>query len=280
MTACASFSSPWNGSWPTQNADGGRRRSRRASGSWNSGVRSALFDYELPPERIAQTPIEPRDASRLLVLRADGSLESRRFRELPELLSPGDLLVLNDTRVLPARLRGVKLGPGGEPGARVELLLLRRQEEQVWEALVHPGRRVREGARLQFSGSLGATVLARGEEGLRTVRLEAPPGTEAPEAWVERALHAEGQVPLPPYIHTELDNPERYQTVYARHEGSAAAPTAGLHFTPAVFDALRERGVGLAWITLHVGLGTFRPLQGELLAEHRMHEEWCSIPDG
>jgi S-adenosylmethionine:tRNA ribosyltransferase-isomerase len=191
-------------------------------------VRLELFDYPLPPERIAQTPIEPRDASRLLVLRHDGRREHRRFLDLPELLNLGDLLVFNDTRVLPARLLGVK-----DTGARVEILLLQRHGPGRWEGLAHPGRRLGVGARIRFDEELAAEVVALGEEGTRILEFSAEGGPEA----ADEAIHRVGQVPLPPYIHERLDDPERYQTLYAREEGSAAAPTAGLHFTPRVFEA-------------------------------------------
>ena len=208
-------------------------------------MRLEHFDYELPPERIAQTPIEPRDASRLLVLRADGRREHRRFPDLTEYLSAGDLLVFNDTRVLPARFNGRK-----ETGAAVEILLLRRLQGDRWEALAHPGRRLQPGARIAFGeGELTAEVLARGQDGTRILRFYAPRGP----AEVDAILHRLGQVPLPPYIRRRLEDPERYQTLYAREEGSAAAPTAGLHFTPRVLDALREKGVRFAYVTLHVG---------------------------
>jgi len=233
-------------------------------------VRSELFDYPLPPERIAQTPIEPRDASRLLVAPAEGPFEHRRFLDLPGLLRPGDLLVFNDTRVLPARVHGRK-----ETGARVELLLLRRLEAGRWEALAHPGRRLRPGARLAFgAGELTGEVEAAADDGTRTVRFAAPGGAEEADALLARL----GEMPLPPYIHEPLGDPERYQTLYARAAGSAAAPTAGLHFTPRVFEALAARGVGIAFVTLHVGLATFRPVKAPEIEDHEMHEEWCLVP--
>ncbi|MFN3649069.1 MAG: tRNA preQ1(34) S-adenosylmethionine ribosyltransferase-isomerase QueA [Armatimonadota bacterium] len=242
-------------------------------------MRLELFDYPLPPERIAQTPIEPRDASRLLVLHADGTREHRRFLDLPELLSPGDLLVFNDTRVLPARLFGRK-----ETGASVELLLLQRHRAGVWEGLVYPGRRLKEGARILFGGTgteeapaLVAEVTGRGEEGTRILQFSLPNGGDG-EA-VDELLHLLGRVPLPPYIHEQLDDPERYQTLYAREEGSAAAPTAGLHFTERVFQALEAKGVGTAFVTLHVGIGTFRPVKTEIVEEHEMHAEWYHVPE-
>ncbi len=254
------------------------KRAPPGNSNSNSGVRLELFDYALPAERIAQTPLEPRDASRLLVLQGDGARVSRRFRDLPELLEPGDLLVFNDTRVLPARLIGEKLGADGAPGARIELLLLRRREGCVWEALVHPGRRVREGVQLRFGENLMAEAGERVGDGIRQIRFRVP-GYDADEAAaVDAAIHVLGRAPLPPYIHTELADPERYQTIYARSEGAAAAPTAGLHFTPQVFEALRSRGVNCAWVTLHVGLGTFRPVACDEIEEHTMHEEWCAVP--
>jgi S-adenosylmethionine:tRNA ribosyltransferase-isomerase len=235
-------------------------------------VRLELFDYPLPPERIAQSPIEPRDASRLLVLRPDGSREHRQFTDLPEYLNPGDLLVFNDTRVLPARVYGRKA-----TGGRVELLLLQRLQAGLWEALAYPGRRLQEGARIVFGeGELRGEVVGKRDEGTRVIRFEADGGPEEADV----LLHRLGEVPLPPYIHERLDNPERYQTIYSREEGSAAAPTAGLHFTPRVFEALREKGVAIAYVTLHVGIATFRPVKTETIEEHEMHEEWFTVPEG
>jgi S-adenosylmethionine:tRNA ribosyltransferase-isomerase len=245
-------------------------------------VRSELFEYDLAPEQIAQTPLEPRDTSRLLHVQSEGAFQHLCFRHLPTLLNPGDLLVFNDTRVLPARLHGRKLNPSpsGEEGetsegAQVEALLLRRLEGARWEALVYPGRRLRVGARLHFgAGELTAEVLEHGDEGSRVLEFAAPDGD--PDA----AIHRLGRAPLPPYIHTRLEDEERYQTVYAHpeHEGSAAAPTAGLHFTPAVFAALQERGVQTAAVTLHVGLATFRPIKADTIVEHEMHAEWYAVP--
>jgi len=233
-------------------------------------VRLELFDYPLPPERIAQTPIEPRDASRLLVLRADGRREHRRFVDLPQLLNPGDLLVFNDTRVLPARLFGRK-----DTGARVEVLLLQRHGPARWEALVQPGRRMQAGARARFGEELSAEVVGLGEEGSRVLQFDAPGGPEA----ADELIHRLGEVPLPPYIHERLQDPERYQTLYAREEGSAAAPTAGLHFTPRVLEALAAKGVRFAYVTLHVGIATFRPVKTDTIEEHQMHAEWYSVPE-
>ena len=233
-------------------------------------MRTADFDYRLPAELIAQTPVEPRDSSRLLrVDRSTGMLSHHHFRDLPHLLRPGDLLVHNESRVIPARLFACK-----PTGGQVEVLLLRPRSEQVWEALVR-GRAVRVGARLGFlSGPAGepvgaaAEVLEAGERGLRVLAFERPALALA---------EAVGQTPLPPYIHQPLRDPERYQTVYARAPGSAAAPTAGLHFTPDLLHRLHEMDVQSAFVTLHVGLDTFRPVEEERPEDHRMHTEHCSL---
>lgn len=238
-------------------------------------MRLELFDYELPPDRIAQTPIEPRDASRLLVVPADGPREHRRFVDLPEFLNAGDLLVFNDTRVLPARVFGRKVSSQGGEGARVEVLLLQRISAGRWEGLAYPGRRLQPGTQIEFGEGLTAEVISRGEEGTRVLQFQAEGGPEA----ADEVLHRLGQVPLPPYIHERLEDAERYQTIYSRDEGSAAAPTAGLHFTPQVLDALRAKGVGLAYVTLHVGIATFRPIKVEDVLEHEMHAEWYSVPE-
>ncbi|MDB4866782.1 MAG: queA [Cohnella sp.] len=234
------------------------------------------FDFELPERLIAQTPLAERTASRLLVLhKHDGRTEHRTFTDLAEYLNPGDTLVLNETRVLPARLFGTK----ADTGAKVELLLLKRLEEDRWEALVRPGKKIHTGAELVFGAMecggeplLTATVEEEGEMGARVVRFR------------YRGIFAElldrlGQMPLPPYIKETLNDRDRYQTVYARHEGSAAAPTAGLHFTEAFLDQLREKGVKLCPITLHVGLGTFRPVSAGQVEEHDMHAEWYSVSE-
>ncbi|MGH2514165.1 MAG: tRNA preQ1(34) S-adenosylmethionine ribosyltransferase-isomerase QueA, partial [Ktedonobacterales bacterium] len=217
---------------------------------------------------IAQTPLEPRDSSRLLVLHRDaGAIEHRIFHDIGDYLRPGDLLVANQSRVLPARLRGQKAPTGGA----VEVLLLAIRSDHgpdTWEALVRPGRRIAEGQRIVFGdGALTAEVLERTPSGGRIVRFTAPDGD------VPAALARLGSMPLPPYIHEPLADAERYQTVYARLPGSAAAPTAGLHFTPALLAALEARGVGLAFVTLHIGLDTFRPIAEENLDQHAMHSE-------
>jgi len=234
-------------------------------------VRVSDFSFDLPDELIAQAPPSQRGTSRLLRLdRATGGCTHGLFHQLPEWLNPGDLLVVNDTRVFPARLLGERL-PGG--GA-VECLLVRPVDgETVWLALVHPGSRIRTGQRLRFAGAtmtLGAEVLERADQGRRLVRLEPPDGTG-----VWEAIHAVGHMPLPPYMRRPdtADDRERYQTVYARQTGSIAAPTAGLHFTPALFEALEARGVSRVAITLHVGYGTFQPVRVEQVDDHHMESE-------
>lgn len=225
----------------------------------------SLFDYELPEELIAQEPVAPRDASRLLVLsRGNGTFAHDIFRNLVSYLRPADCLVVNETRVMPARLLGRKEGTGG----RVELLLLRPRTDTVWETLAKPGRRLQIGAKLEFgAGHLRAQVVDRLESGGRVVRFETSEGT------VGRALKDLGHVPLPPYIHEPLADAERYQTVYAVDETSVAAPTAGLHFTPALLDQIRGMGVEVAAVRLTVGLDTFRPVTAETVEEHAIHSE-------
>ncbi len=231
------------------------------------------YDYDLPPEYIAQHPMEPRDASRLLVLdRQSGQVEHARFRDIGCYLGPGDLLVLNDTRVIPARLFARKLPGGG----KAEILLLQREDENTWEALVG-GKGMREGRRLQLLSKIGeplalhVEVAATLEGPRRLVRFDEP---------VEPYLEEAGNTPLPPYIHARLEDPERYQTVYARQTGSAAAPTAGLHFTNELIEALKTQGVGFARVTLHVGLDTFAPVMEIDPAQHQIHTEWCEVtPD-
>ncbi len=233
----------------------------------------SLFDYPLPPELIAQEPASPRDASRLLSLdRASRRWEDRRFRELPDLLRPGDCLVWNDSRVIPARL----LGTLADDGRAVELLLLRERAEGRWEAMVRPGRRCRPGVRLELAGGAArAVVLGRTGQGTRVLDIDAPGS-------VLDLLERHGLPPLPPYIERHASpKPEdwqRYQTVYARDPGSVAAPTAGLHFTPALIERLRARGVEIHAVTLHVGPATFRPLAGHAVEEHRMEAERVTVP--
>lgn len=226
------------------------------------------FDFELPEELIAQRPAQPRDSSRLLVLpRAGGAPAHRRFRDLTEYLRPGDALVVNETRVMPARLTGVREGSGGA----VEVLLLRRMEKDCWETLARPGKKAQPGQRLAFGGGLlQGTVLERTEAGGRIIRF-------ACEGPFEAALDRLGEMPLPPYIHERLMDRERYQTVYAREQGSAAAPTAGLHFTSELLARIEAAGVGVHRILLHVGLGTFRPVQVEEIQAHKMHSEFYTV---
>ena len=248
-------------------------------------MRTSDFDYHLPPELIAQTPAEPRDSSRLLTLdRSTGSTEHRRFTDVLDYLRPGDLMVFNQSRVIPARLYGVRDDNGG----RVEFLLLRREANGVWEAMARPGRRLRPGATV--------TVIPPGEERpnhpshrgnpcgcparppLTVEILESrPEGLKAVRLSSEEAVDGMGHAPLPPYIRRALDDPERYQTVYAREPGSAAAPTAGLHFTPELLARIRDAGVETAFVTLHVGLDTFRPVQDEDPAAHHIHTERYSL---
>ncbi len=234
-------------------------------------MRTGDFDYFLPEQRIAQTPAEPRDASRLLVLdrnRPDGQLEHRTFSDLIEYLRAGDLMVFNRSRVIPARLYGIE----AKSGARVEVLLVRRQEPGIWQALGRPGRRLRVGTRVTVatrdgSGSAQIEILASLENGLRLVRVSD-----------ESALDALGELPLPPYIKETPEDPDRYQTVYADDPGSVAAPTAGLHFTESLLHRIRSQSVDTAWVTLHVGLDTFRPVHGENIDEHKIHTEWFELP--
>jgi S-adenosylmethionine:tRNA ribosyltransferase-isomerase len=231
-------------------------------------MRTDDFDYNLPDELIAQHPVEPRDSSRLLVLdRSTGAITHDRFFNIVRYLRPGDLLVANESRVIPARLHGRKA-----TGGRIEVLLLRRRDDRAWEALVG-GRGVRPGARLHFEDattheSIDAEVLDTLPHGGRLIRFDRP---------VESLLPRLGEMPLPPYIHESLDDPERYQTVYSRTQGSAAAPTAGLHFTPQLIESLTTHGIVWATVTLHVGLDTFRPVQVDDPARHTMHSEWFEL---
>lgn len=224
------------------------------------------FDYHLPPERIAQEAA-PRGESRLLVLDREGPDRHAQIRDLPRLLRPGDLLVLNDTRVIPARLYGHRPG-----GGRMEVLLIERRGEREWDALVKPGRRAQPGTRIDFEDELAAEVVDKREDGRHLLRFSEP---------VEPHLDRLGHIPLPPYIHrpdTPADR-ERYQTVYARHPGSVAAPTAGLHFTEELLREIETAGIGIARVTLHVGIGTFKPVSAERVEEHRMESERYEISE-
>lgn len=232
-------------------------------------MKTSDFYFDLPEEFIAQTPLERRDASRLLCLdRWSGAREHRIFSELPELLHPGDCLVMNDSRVLPARLMGMR-----ETGGVVEVLLLRDLGGGRWECLTRPGRKTRPGTRLIFgNGELEAEVLEVAEGGNRIVEFKY-------EGIFLEVLERLGKMPLPPYIKVELEDGERYQTVYSKEPGSAAAPTAGLHFTKELLARIADRGVRECFVTLHVGLGTFRPVKAEDIEEHEMHSEFCIMPE-
>ncbi len=227
------------------------------------------FDYNLPPHLIAQTPVEPRDSSRLMTLdRATGRVEHLSFSNIPERLRAGDLMVFNRSRVIPARLRGRRAVTGG----RVELLLLRRQSPGVWEALGRPGRRLQPGVRVLIDGpgsdvALEVEVLESGLQGVKVVRLSS-----------EQGIDQLGETPLPPYIHEKAPDLERYQTVYAADPGSVAAPTAGLHFTNSLLERVQRMGVEQAFVTLHIGLDTFRPVQGEDPTQHHIHTEYYEVP--
>ena len=234
------------------------------------GLRTADYYFDLPEELIAQDPSAQRDMARMLVMdRKTGELEHRIFRDIIDYLEAGDTLVLNNTRVIPARLLGTK----EETGAHVEVFLLKRKEADIWETLVKPGKKLRPGARVTFGdGSLKAQILEVVEDGNRLVRFEY-------EGIFEEVLDRLGEMPLPPYIRKKLENPEMYQTVYAKYDGSAAAPTAGLHFTTELLDDIRAKGVNLAFVTLHVGLGTFRPVKVEDVKNHHMHTEWYQVTE-
>jgi S-adenosylmethionine:tRNA ribosyltransferase-isomerase len=224
------------------------------------------FDYDLPKELIAQTPIEPRDASRLLVMnKVTGELEHRHFYDLPEYLKPGDMLVFNDTRVIPARLHGFKT-----TGAHCEVFLLTRKNNTDWEVLVRPGKKLQEGAEIKFSDELSCTILSKTDFGGRIARFHF-------DGVFEEILDRLGETPLPPYIHEKLKDSERYQTVYNRERGSAAAPTAGLHFTKELMQKIKDMGVEEVFITLHVGLGTFRPVSEARIEDHKMHSEFYTV---
>ena len=226
------------------------------------------FYFELPQELIAQDPLEDRSGSRLLVLdKESGEIEHRTFRDIKEYLEPGDCLVINDTKVIPARLIGSKVGTN----AKIEILLLKRKENDIWETLVKPGKKAKPGTKISFGeGLLIGEVLDVVDEGNRLIQFSY-------EGIFEEILDQLGQMPLPPYITHQLEDKNRYQTVYAKHSGSAAAPTAGLHFTPELLEEIKESGVEIAHVTLHVGLGTFRPVKVENIQEHHMHSEFYRI---
>ena len=233
-------------------------------------MKTSDFYYDLPEELIAQDPLEDRSSSRLLVLdKKTGETEHHVFREIVNYLDPGDCLVINDTKVIPARLIGAK----EETGAKIEVLLLKRGADDVWETLVKPGRKAKPGTRISFGdGLLTGEVVDIVDEGNRLIRFEY-------EGIFEEILDQLGQMPLPPYITHQLKDKERYNTVYAEHPGSAAAPTAGLHFTPELLEEIKEKGVDIAHVTLHVGLGTFRPVKVDDVENHHMHSEFYMIDE-
>ncbi len=232
-------------------------------------LKTSDYYFDLPEELIAQDPLMQRDECRLLVVdRRTGETQHRHFRDILEYLDPGDALILNDTRVIPARLLGVK----EDTGANAEILLLKRLTDDTWETLVRPGKKLRPGARVVFGdGILRAEILDVMEEGNRRVRFEY-------EGIFEEVLDRLGEMPLPPYITHKLQDPSMYQTVYAKFDGSAAAPTAGLHFTQELLHEVEEKGVKIGYVTLHVGLGTFRPVKVDNVLEHHMHTEWYNVP--
>lgn len=238
------------------------------SGKGNE-LKKSDFYFDLPQELIAQDPLEDRSSSRLLVLnKTTGEISHKYFRDIINFLNPGDCLVLNNTKVIPARLIGVR----EDTGAGIEVLLLKRKENDIWETLVKPGKKARPGMRLTFgNGLLKAEVLEIVEEGNRLIKFEY-------DGIFEEVLDALGEMPLPPYITHKLGDKNRYQTVYAKYEGSAAAPTAGLHFTKELLDKIEKKGVDIAYVTLHVGLGTFRPVKVDNILEHHMHSEYYQIP--
>ena len=233
-------------------------------------MKTSDFMYELPESSIAQSPVEPRDHSRLMVLdRSDDSIAHKHFYDVIDYLNPGDVLVINDTRVIPARLLGERVPSGGA----CEVFLLKQLAPKRWETLVRPGKKLRPGAQVSFGGGrLVATIAETTDAGGRIVDFECDGPFEA-------ALDALGEMPLPPYIHEKLADRERYQTVYARAEGSAAAPTAGLHFTPELMERIRNKGVEIVPVLLHVGLGTFRPVKAEDIRDHEMHSEYFEVTE-
>lgn len=232
-------------------------------------MKTSDFYYELPQELIAQEPLEKRDHSRLMILdKVTGKIEHRHFYDIADMLNPGDTLILNDTRVIPARLYGVKEDTGGA----IEFLLLNKHSLDTWEVILKPGRRAKPGARFVFgNGELKAEILDIINDGNRLVKFEY-------EGVFENVLDKLGEMPLPPYITKKLEDRDRYQTVYAKHNGSAAAPTAGLHFTPDLLEKVKARGVNIGYVTLHVGLGTFRPVKADDINEHKMHSEFYILP--
>lgn len=233
-------------------------------------MKTSDFYYDLPEELIAQEPLKKRDESRLMVLdKTNGEIKHKHFYDIVDMIKPGDALILNDTRVLPARLYGVKEGTGGA----IEFLLLNKHSLDTWEVILKPGRRAKPGARFVFGeGKLKAEILDVINDGNRLVKFEY-------DGVFENILDELGEMPLPPYITKKLEDKDRYQTVFAKHNGSAAAPTAGLHFTPELLDAVKAKGVNIGYVTLHVGLGTFRPVKADEIADHKMHSEFYVLPE-
>ena len=231
-------------------------------------MKTSDFNYDLPEELIAQLPIKDRSSSRLMIVdKETGEIEHKVFKDIIDYLEEGDCLVLNDTRVIPARLIGSKVATGG----KIEFLLLKRNEDDTWETLVKPGKKAKIGAKFSFGdGKLIAEVVGMGDDGARIVKFEY-------DGIFEEVLDELGNMPLPPYITEKLEDRERYQTVYSKHNGSAAAPTAGLHFTDDLLKKIREKGVDEAFVTLHVGLGTFRPVKVDDVLEHKMHSEYYMV---
>lgn len=233
-------------------------------------MKTSDFYYELPEDLIAQTPLAKRDDSRLMVLdKKNGDIEHKHFYDIADMLNKGDTLILNDTKVIPARLYGVKEDTGGA----IEFLLLNKHSLDTWEVILKPGRRAKPGARFVFgNGELKAEILDIVNDGNRLVRFEY-------DGVFENILDKLGEMPLPPYITEKLEDKDRYQTVYAKHKGSAAAPTAGLHFTPELLDKIKAKGVNIGYVTLHVGLGTFRPVKADEITDHKMHSEFYVLPE-
>lgn len=240
-------------------------------------LKTSDFDFELPEDLIAQHPTERRDDARLMVLdRKTGKISHRIFRDITDYLRPGDVLVINDSKVIPARIYGKKIRTDGTEGAEAEFLLLRQISLDIWEVIVRPGKRLKKGARVRFGASLEAVVCEVTEDGNRIVRFEYDTSGGRN---LYSILDEIGKMPLPPYIKEELRNNNDYQTVYAREEGSAAAPTAGLHFTEELLQKIKDMGVFVAPVMLHVGLGTFRPVKADLISDHVMHSEWFTVTE-
>lgn len=240
-------------------------------------LKTSDFFYDLPTELIAQTPTEPRDHSRLLVVNRDGALEGKHFYDIIDYLNPDDTLVINDSRVIPARIYGDKVRPEGEfasPASKIETLLLKQHKQDTWEVLLRPAKKVKIGGKIEYESSLVGTVLEILEDGNRLVKFEYD---KSRFSSIFEVLEKIGSMPLPPYITEKLEDQSRYQTVYARENGSAAAPTAGLHFTPELLEKIKEKGVAIVPVMLHVGLGTFRPVKAENITDHIMHSEFISV---